>query len=105
MVFTLGGPGFMNDVWRFEISPGRWTWMAGSQAITPYGSYYSAPKSPAGRNYMASWLLSNGDLIVFGGYAITGPTSYGNKLIASLVFESTLAQSLVKNQTDFTSLT
>lgn len=69
---TSSGGGFLNDVWKFDKSSTRWTWISGSKTNQQSGVYGvrgvpSASNAPGGRQYAASWLDSEGSVWLFGG--------------------------------------
>lgn len=78
---STSGPGYLNDLWRFDPTTGQWTWVSGSNAynfVTQAAAYgqpgvygtlgTAAPGNvPGGRAYGASWIDSNGNLWLFGG--------------------------------------
>ncbi|MBN8701900.1 MAG: gliding motility-associated C-terminal domain-containing protein [Bacteroidetes bacterium] len=65
--------GVMNDLWRFTISTGQWTWMSGSNGGGSAG-VYGIKGIPSSSNYPgarcennATWVDSIGNLWLFGG--------------------------------------
>ncbi|MFP5235250.1 MAG: chitobiase/beta-hexosaminidase C-terminal domain-containing protein [Acidobacteriota bacterium] len=78
---STSGPGYLNDLWRFDPTTGQWTWVSGSSTynfVTQAAAYgqpgvygtlgKQAPGNvPGGRAYGASWIDSNGNLWLFGG--------------------------------------
>jgi hypothetical protein len=70
--------GELNDLWKF--SNGQWTWVSGSSLGNQSSSYGTegslAPgNTPAGRTSSTRWVDGNGNLWLFGGWALTGATS------------------------------
>jgi N-acetylneuraminic acid mutarotase len=66
------GNGHLNDLWRFNISSGEWTWMAGSDTAEAAGVYgtmgTAAPtNTPGARYWTANWADSSDSLWFFGG--------------------------------------
>ncbi|MFA6244464.1 MAG: kelch repeat-containing protein, partial [Candidatus Hydrogenedentales bacterium] len=64
--------GNLNDLWRYEISSGNWTWMTGAKFAGRSGTYgvqgVTAPSNtPGGRTYAVSCAGSSGALWLFGG--------------------------------------
>ena len=64
--------GRRNDLWRYSISAGVWTWLAGSNAAEQPGSYaprgVSDPSStPGARISVFCWRDDRGNLWLFGG--------------------------------------
>lgn len=75
-----GGNGYLNDLWKFNVSSNQWAWVKGSNSINPIGSYgvqgtASAGNTPGARQYLASWADSGGNLWIFGGYGSDGNSS------------------------------
>jgi len=83
--------GYLNDLWRFSPSTGKWTWMSGSNTVAHppqtdvqdcetgyfdcgqpgvYGTLRTpAPANiPGGRTTATSWTDNSGNLWLFGGY-------------------------------------
>ena len=65
--------GVQEDLWRYSLSTGEWTWMGGSStnltAAPVYGTQgiAAANNSPGARENAASWSDSAGNLWLFGG--------------------------------------
>lgn len=77
---SSGTTGYLNDLWRFEISTSKWTWMSGSNLKGAFGTYgtqgaSSASNTPGARYTSAGVIDSGGKLILFGGF---GYDSTGN---------------------------
>ena len=75
---SLGVPGYMNTVWRFDPSIGQWTWMSGRGKANIAGQYVGGidERTPGGRSNTVTWQdEEEGDLWVFGGQGID---SHGN---------------------------
>ena len=69
---STGAPGFLQDLWRYNIGTGEWTWMGGSTVINQNGTYGTlgtpAPANvPGARNEDVSWTDTSGNLWLFGG--------------------------------------
>ena len=65
--------GDVNDLWRFNRSTSQWTWMKGSNSITPAGVYGTqgtpnAANTPAGRSAGSGWVTADGKFWLVGGY-------------------------------------
>lgn len=82
-LLLFGGIGFgsgssssyCNDLWRWNGS--TWTWLSGDSSINGAGNYgskgiTSASNLPPSRAASSSWLASNGDFWLFGGFANDG---------------------------------
>lgn len=89
-LWLFGGRGFpetmpngidtLNDLWRYDIASGEWTWMSGANTESQNGTYgtkgvAAAENVPGSREYAASWIDASGDLWLFGGngYAEVAP--------------------------------
>ena len=67
-----GGNGNLNDLWRFNPTTGRWTWMGGSNAINAAGVYgiQGTPdpgNHPSARSSGVAWTDASGVAWLFGG--------------------------------------
>jgi N-acetylneuraminic acid mutarotase len=83
----VSGINYLNDVWRFEISTGEWTWMKGSNLVSQNGTYgtkgtEASGNTPGARERMASFVDSSGNFWLFGGVGrdSIGSSSYLNDL-------------------------
>jgi gliding motility-associated-like protein len=67
------GMGQLNDLWRYQISSNKWTWMKGPNPDSNYVHYgimtIPAPENnpPNRSGATGGWVDSNGDLWLFGG--------------------------------------
>jgi hypothetical protein len=64
----------INDVWRYEITTGHWTWMSGDNVVRQAGVYGTqgvrdVNNKPGARAPGDIWPLANGEVWVFGGDA------------------------------------
>jgi ELWxxDGT repeat protein len=64
--------GSLNDLWRYHIDTGLWTWMKGGSAINVNGTYgtkgvAAAANTPGTRNGSGAWLDPQGKIWIFGG--------------------------------------
>jgi hypothetical protein len=87
-LWFFGGNGFdanghfgdPNDLWEFNPSTNKWTWMGGSNVIAPCADYYCSPSSiqgtlgtpaagniPRGRDHASGWTDSKGNFWLYGG--------------------------------------
>lgn len=69
---STASPGYLNDMWEFNISTGNWTWISGSNMGTALASYgtlgvASATTFPGGRMSAAAWTDISGNYWMFGG--------------------------------------
>jgi N-acetylneuraminic acid mutarotase len=70
----------LNDLWKYSLSSGQWTWVAGTNTLDAppvYGTQgvAAAGNVPGGRAAVSSWTDTNGNLWLFGGFEIglSGP--------------------------------
>jgi hypothetical protein len=75
---SAAGTGLLDDMWKY--SNGEWTWMFGSKLINQAGIYGTQSmlfpgNIPGARTEMASWLDTNGNLWLFGGYGVYSSSS------------------------------
>jgi len=73
----LGATGYLNDLWFYNSSGNKWSYLGGSQVISSAGSYGSLgvadpSNSPPARYSAASWVDSQGNFYIFGGF-VTSP--------------------------------
>jgi PKD repeat protein len=73
-LWLFGGyhAGFLDDVWRYDISTNLWTWMAGSSVYNTIPHYGTAGISninntPGGRCALPNWKGKQGNFWIFGG--------------------------------------
>jgi N-acetylneuraminic acid mutarotase len=80
-LWLFGGRGFdkmsawgmLNDLWKYEISTGKWTWISGNDIVNQSGVYGtkgtgSVNNFPGGHWHSTGWNDRNGHLWLFGGY-------------------------------------
>lgn len=84
---VLGAAGYLNDLWKFNISTNTWTWMKGTNLTNQFGIYgskgvASATNNPGGRYQASSWIDGSGNLWLFGGqgYGASGSSGSLNDL-------------------------
>jgi N-acetylneuraminic acid mutarotase len=78
--YVFGGTGFdktgklsqLNDLWTYELSSDKWTWLSGDDKIRALGSYGtqgvpSQANTPGARCYAAHWFDKKDNLWLFGG--------------------------------------
>ncbi len=68
----LGGIGFLNDLWRFNITSKEWVWMSGNKTIQEFGVYGTkgvpdVANYPGARIDSVSWADTDGNFWLFGG--------------------------------------
>jgi N-acetylneuraminic acid mutarotase len=78
-VDSTGKIGYLNDLWEYDPTTNRWTWMRGSSTVAcpavfcgepgSYGTQGVADLSndPAGRSLATAWTDTNGNFWLFGG--------------------------------------
>ncbi len=64
--------GTLNDLWRFNLTSGQWTWMKGDSTENKNAIYgnlnvSSSLNIPGSRSQATSWFDANGNLYLFGG--------------------------------------
>ncbi|MGI8905184.1 MAG: kelch repeat-containing protein [Candidatus Sumerlaeaceae bacterium] len=84
---TTASQGRLNDLWKYDVASGNWTWMKGSTVIDQVGTYgtqgTAAPaNTPGTRQYPVSWTDASGNFWLFGGsgYGATASFGYPNDL-------------------------
>ena len=70
-----------NDLWSYDLSTNLWTWVSGSQTVSPAGNYgtkgiASIANQPPGRGYPTTWRGFDGELYLFGG--ARGPANFND---------------------------
>lgn len=68
----ISSGGFLNDLWKYDVSSNQWTWVHGSSTAGQapiYGTQgvAASANTPGGRTNCVSWTDNNGDLWLFGG--------------------------------------
>lgn len=69
----LGGAAFLNDLWKYDPITNQWALMKGDSMGNKSGKYgtlgiSSFTNYPGGREEASSWVDTNGNLWMFGGY-------------------------------------
>jgi hypothetical protein len=64
--------GFLNDLWKYSVSAGQWTWMGGSDVVNQLGVYgvqgtAASSNVPGARNGSISWTDASANFWLFGG--------------------------------------
>ncbi len=70
---SVAGSGDLNDLWEFSPSTKQWTWVGGADTVDAAGNYGTlgtpnAANFPGARDSAASWVDSNGDFWLYGGF-------------------------------------
>ncbi|NHI91836.1 MAG: galactose oxidase [Candidatus Lokiarchaeota archaeon] len=85
-LWLFGGNGFnnlsygrLNDLWRYNITDGQWTWVSGSYSTYSVGEYgqkgvANENNMPGSRNESISWIDQEGYLWLFGGNGFNNVT-------------------------------
>jgi hypothetical protein len=81
------GPGLLNDLWKYTIGTGEWTWMGGSNVGNQSGTYgtlgvRAATNVPGARSGGIGWVDASGNFWLFGGggYDSMGTLNFLNDL-------------------------
>jgi len=72
--------GYLNDLWKYDPSSNKWTWVKGDNVIDQLGVYGtqglpSTFNKSGARTSSVSWTDGGGNLWMFGGYGYDGNTS------------------------------
>jgi N-acetylneuraminic acid mutarotase len=72
----------LNDLWKYNILTGEWTWVSGSDTVHQLGEYGSkgigsVSNVPGARCSSVSWIDSSGNLWLFGGWGWDISDSWG----------------------------
>jgi N-acetylneuraminic acid mutarotase len=83
---SIGGVGYLSDLWEFNPPTNDWAWMGGSNTVGSNGGQSGvygvlgtpgAGNIPGGRDASSSWTDSSGNLWLFGGYGYDATGNYG----------------------------
>jgi len=71
--------GYLNDLWKYDILTGIWTWMSGFSESGQFGEYRTkgienGANTPGARSYSTSWYDGQGNLWLFGGSGYSSAT-------------------------------
>jgi N-acetylneuraminic acid mutarotase len=78
------GPAFLlNDLWKYSLSTGLWTWVNGSNGEGASGVYgtqgvASASNVPGARSDASSWIDASGNLWLYGGIGMDSTGTSGD---------------------------
>ena len=80
--------GHLNDLWRYDVASGMWTWVSGPTTRNVSGTFGtlltpSASNLPGARASSVAWIDGNGNFWLFGGYgyaSIPGALGFLNDL-------------------------
>ena len=78
--YTANARGFLNDLWKYNVATGQWTWIGGSNAVNQTGSFgtrgvANAANIPPGRNNFVGWTDASDNFWLFGGSGYTASGS------------------------------
>ena len=73
---------YLNDVWKYSISTGNWTWIAGSNGgstVAEYGTLGTGTTTthPGARQMSISWKESSGKFLLLGGWGHVAIGQFG----------------------------
>ncbi|MGZ5498315.1 MAG: Kelch repeat-containing protein, partial [Candidatus Aminicenantales bacterium] len=79
---SAGAWDLLNDLWRYDPSSKKWTWVSGSDTRDQPASYgtkgvASPANVPGARMQAESWIDVNGNLWLFGGIGFIGTGEFG----------------------------
>lgn len=79
---TTATAGYLNDLWKYDITTNEWTWISGSNAINQVGTYGTkgvptASTTPGGRYDAVTWVDNSGNLWMHGGNGLAVTASGG----------------------------
>src|SRR5690606_23294292 len=65
--------GFLNDLWKYNLTSNEWTWLSGSKFLHQYSVYQQKGEPhpdnvPGSRSGGCLWEDSNGAIWLFGGF-------------------------------------
>jgi N-acetylneuraminic acid mutarotase len=71
----------LNDLWKYNIATGKWTWMKGSNSAGGSGVYgtmgvAAAANVPGARSGSLTWVDASGNFWLFGGYGYDDGTNF-----------------------------
>src|SRR5690606_24652687 len=71
--------GSLNDLWKYDMTTGHWTWMHGSKLANQFGVYGTmgqphSSNTPGARGMHMAWMDKDDNIWIFGGngYAESG---------------------------------
>jgi hypothetical protein len=72
-----------NDLWKYDVNSGQWTWMSGSDQVNATGVFGQSgspsPNNMPGAGWQSSsWVDSSGSLWLYGGYGHHGSNTRDN---------------------------
>ncbi len=79
-----GEKGHLNDLWKYNIMTGNWVWESGSDKVQTLGGVYGTAGTGTGSTFPGarwgakSWIDSNANLWLFGGWGIDSHDEEGH---------------------------
>lgn len=75
----------LNDLWKYDPTSGKWTWMKGASSYNQQGIYGTlgtadSANTPGARDAAVSWIDDSGTLWLFGGWGYDSTGSYATAL-------------------------
>ncbi|MBN2544823.1 MAG: galactose oxidase [Spirochaetes bacterium] len=71
-----GLQGYLNDLWKYDISTNQWSWVSGSDSGD---QWTSGTTIPGGKTFTKGWIDSSNNIWIFGGYGYgIEPAGTGN---------------------------
>ena len=72
----------LNDLWEFNPTSGKWTWICGANVGNQRGTYGiqgipATSNIPGGRQWASGWIDGSGNLWIFGGIGFDSNGSLG----------------------------
>lgn len=94
---TTSTTGLLNDLWKYNVSSGLWTWLNGSNLLNQNGAYGSlnvpaASNTPGGRTEAATWLDASGNYWMGYGVGLGATTNTTGNLNDLWRYDSMLNQ-------------
>jgi N-acetylneuraminic acid mutarotase len=70
-----GTRGYLNDLWKYDLESGQWTWISGAEVAAGTASYgtvdvASSSNLPGARVAAVSWIDAAGAFWIFGGFGM-----------------------------------
>lgn len=94
---TTSTTGLLNDLWKYNVNTGLWTWLNGSNTMNQNGTYGTltvpaASNTPGGRSEALTWLDAAGSCWMGFGYGLGATTSSLGDLNDLWRFDASLNQ-------------
>ncbi len=74
--------GYLNDLWKYTVTTGQWTWMSGSNLTNQFAQYGtqgtpSTANAPGAREFATIWQDVSSNLYFFGGFGFASSSNPG----------------------------